>query len=168
MGFGHNAVLSVAPQVIDAIQTGKLEHIFLVGGCDGNEPQRKYYSKLYEHMPSSTMVLTLGCGKFRIFDQDFGTLPGTDLPRLLDMGQCEWGGGGREGRVGVTRAGACRSSVVALPSAALCAAPPAYPTPVCADPTSPPRPPLSPAPQATTRTAPWWWPRSWPRCSRRT
>ncbi len=56
--------------------------------CDGSEPQRKYYSKLYEHMPNTTMVLTLGCGKFRIFDQDFGTLPGTDLPRLLDMGQC--------------------------------------------------------------------------------
>jgi hydroxylamine reductase (hybrid-cluster protein) len=32
VGFGHNAVLSVAPQVVDAIQTGKLEHIFLVGG----------------------------------------------------------------------------------------------------------------------------------------
>ena len=30
----------------------------------------------------------MGCGKFRIFDQDFGTLPGTHLPRLLDMGQC--------------------------------------------------------------------------------
>ena len=33
-------------------------------------------------------LLTLGCGKFRIYDQDFGTLPGTQLPRLLDMGQC--------------------------------------------------------------------------------
>ena len=89
MGFGHKAVLSVAPQVIQAIQEKRLEHIFLVGGCDGSEPQRKYYSKLYQYMPTNTMVLTLGCGKFRIFDQDFGTLPGTDLPRLLDMGQCE-------------------------------------------------------------------------------
>ncbi|GLC35355.1 hypothetical protein PLESTB_000573600 [Pleodorina starrii] len=88
VGFGHNAVLSVAPQVIDAIQSGRLEHIFLVGGCDGSEPQRKYYSKLYQYMPTNTMVLTLGCGKFRIFDQDFGNLPGTNIPRLLDMGQC--------------------------------------------------------------------------------
>lgn len=30
----------------------------------------------------------LPAGKFRIFDQDFGMLPGTGLPRLLDMGQC--------------------------------------------------------------------------------
>lgn len=88
VGFGHNAVLSVAPQVIDAIQTKKLEHIFLVGGCDGSEPQRKYYSRLSKLMPENTMVLTLGCGKFRIFDQDFGIIPGTGLPRLLDMGQC--------------------------------------------------------------------------------
>lgn len=88
VGFGHHAVLGVADQVIDAIKTKKLEHIFLVGGCDGSEPQRKYYAKLYQYMPQNTMVLTLGCGKFRIFDQDFGMLPGTQLPRLLDMGQC--------------------------------------------------------------------------------
>ncbi|KAG2432517.1 hypothetical protein HXX76_008862 [Chlamydomonas incerta] len=88
VGFGHKTVLSVAPQLVEAIQEKRLEHIFLVGGCDGSEPQRKYYSKLYQFMPTNTMVLTLGCGKFRIFDQDFGTLPGTDLPRLLDMGQC--------------------------------------------------------------------------------
>lgn len=56
--------------------------------CDGSEPQRKYYDKLARLMPTNTMVLTMGCGKFRIFDQDFGNLPGTDLPRLMDMGQC--------------------------------------------------------------------------------
>ena len=32
VGFGHNAVLGAAPQVIDAVNTGKLKHIFLVGG----------------------------------------------------------------------------------------------------------------------------------------
>ncbi|WIA21344.1 hypothetical protein OEZ85_000570 [Tetradesmus obliquus] len=88
VGFGHDVVLSVAGQVVDAVKTGKLEHIFVIGGCDGSEPQRKYYDKLARLMPTNTMVLTLGCGKFRIFDQDFGMLPGTGLPRLLDMGQC--------------------------------------------------------------------------------
>jgi hypothetical protein len=33
-------------------------------------------------------LLTLGCGKFRLINQEFGNLPGTGLPRLLDMGQC--------------------------------------------------------------------------------
>lgn len=88
VGFGHDAVLGVAGAVVDAVKTGKLEHIFVIGGCDGSEPQRKYYDKLARLMPLNTMVLTLGCGKFRIFDQDFGALPGTQLPRLLDMGQC--------------------------------------------------------------------------------
>jgi hydroxylamine reductase len=36
VGFGHTSTLSVAGAVIDAIKAGKLEHIFLVGGCDGN------------------------------------------------------------------------------------------------------------------------------------
>ncbi len=40
------------------------------------------------NLPSDTMLLTLGCGKFRFNAHDFGTLPGTQLPRLLDMGQC--------------------------------------------------------------------------------
>ena len=31
-------------------------------------------------------MLTLGCGKFRIRDHDYGTVAG--LPRFLDMGQC--------------------------------------------------------------------------------
>jgi len=88
VGFGHHAVLGAAGQVVDAVKTGKLSHIFLVGGCDGHEPQRTYYSRLAQVLPKDTMLLTLGCGKFRVFDQDFGTLPGTQLPRLLDMGQC--------------------------------------------------------------------------------
>ena len=37
-------------------------------------------------LPEDSVVLTLGCGKFRVIDQDLGTVAG--LPRLLDMGQC--------------------------------------------------------------------------------
>lgn len=87
-GFGHNAVLGVAGQVVDAVKTGKLSHIFLIGGCDGSEPTRKYFGKSADATPDDTMVLTLGCGKFRFYDHDFGMLGDTGLPRLLDMGQC--------------------------------------------------------------------------------
>lgn len=69
VGFGKDALLAAAPQVLDAIKEGKLQHLFLVGGCDGSEPQRRYYSKLSEGMPKDTMVLTLGCAKFRLLDQ---------------------------------------------------------------------------------------------------
>ena len=36
--------------------------------------------------PADTIVLTLACGKYRFNDLDLGNLG--DLPRLLDMGQC--------------------------------------------------------------------------------
>ncbi len=32
VGFGHQAVLGVAGAVVDAVKSGKLEHIFVIGG----------------------------------------------------------------------------------------------------------------------------------------
>ncbi|PSC68490.1 hydroxylamine reductase [Micractinium conductrix] len=87
-GFARNAVLGVAGEVVKAVQEGNLKHIFLVGGCDGHEPERKYFTAVADKTPKDTLLLTLGCGKFRFYDHDFGMLPNTQLPRLLDMGQC--------------------------------------------------------------------------------
>ena len=85
-GFAHNAVLSVADKVIDAVKTGALRHIFLVGGCDGARRGRSYYTDFVKATPSDTAVLTLACGKYRFNDLDLGTIGG--LPRIMDMGQC--------------------------------------------------------------------------------
>ena len=41
-GFGHNAVLSVAGTVVDAVKAGAIRHFFLIGGCDGARPGRNY------------------------------------------------------------------------------------------------------------------------------
>ena len=87
-GFGHGTVLSVAPQVIQAVKDGKIRHFFLVGGCDGARTGRNYYTELVEQTPSDTVILTLACGKYRFNDLDLGLVPGTELPRLMDMGQC--------------------------------------------------------------------------------
>ena len=86
VGFARNTILSVADKVVDAVKTKKLRHIFLVGGCDGAKPGRNYYTEFVEKTPDDTIILTLACGKFRFFDKDLGTLG--DLPRLLDVGQC--------------------------------------------------------------------------------
>lgn len=86
-GFGANAILGAAGMVVDAIKAGELSHIFVIGGCDGPEPSRKYYTEVVKALPQDTMVLTLGCGKFRFYDQELGALP-NGLPRLLDLGQC--------------------------------------------------------------------------------
>jgi hydroxylamine reductase len=86
VGFGHHAVLGLADTVIDAVKQGAIKRFVLIGGCDGAEVGRNYYTELAETMPKDWVVLTLGCGKFRVIDSDLGDIGG--IPRLLDMGQC--------------------------------------------------------------------------------
>ncbi|HEY3332666.1 MAG TPA: hydroxylamine reductase [Capsulimonadaceae bacterium] len=86
VGFGHNAVLGVAGQVIEAVKSGAIRRFFLIGGCDGAKPGRDYFTQLADSVPDDCMILTLACGKYRFNKHDFGTVAG--LPRLLDIGQC--------------------------------------------------------------------------------
>lgn len=86
VGFGHKAVLSVADKVIEAVKAGKIKHFFLIGGCDGAEFSRNYFTDVAEQVPSDCVILTLGCGKYRFNDIEFGDIDG--IPRLLDLGQC--------------------------------------------------------------------------------
>ncbi|MEJ2229184.1 MAG: hydroxylamine reductase [Alphaproteobacteria bacterium] len=86
IGFARDTVLSVADKVVDAVKSGAIRHFFLIGGCDGAAPGRNYYTDFAEQAPSDTIILTLGCAKYRFNKHDFGTIGG--LPRLLDIGQC--------------------------------------------------------------------------------
>jgi hydroxylamine reductase len=111
VGFGHEAVLGVAGQVVEAVKSGAIRHFFLVGGCDGAERGRNYYTDLAESLPSDTMLLTLACGKYRFNKHDFGTVAG--LPRLLDIGQCNDAYSAVQ--IAVALAGAFNCSVNELP-----------------------------------------------------
>ncbi|MDR1577351.1 MAG: hydroxylamine reductase [Deltaproteobacteria bacterium] len=86
VGWGWSAVLSAAGQIKELVTSGRLRRFLLVGGCDGHGQGRAYYRDLVAQAPSDTVILTLGCGKFRFFDQKLGDLDG--VPRLLDLGQC--------------------------------------------------------------------------------
>ncbi|MBB5374146.1 hydroxylamine reductase [Acidocella aromatica] len=86
VGFARDTVLGVAGTVVDAVKSGAIKHFFLIGGCDGAAPGRNYYTDFADHAPKDSVVLTLGCGKYRFNKHDFGTIGG--LPRLLDIGQC--------------------------------------------------------------------------------
>ncbi len=86
VGFGHDAVMSVAGPVIDAVKSGAIKHFFLIGGCDGAKPGRNYYTEFAEQVPKDCVILTLACGKYRFNKLDFGDIGG--IPRLLDVGQC--------------------------------------------------------------------------------
>jgi hydroxylamine reductase len=86
VGFGRNAVLTVADKVIQNVKDGHIKRFLLVGGCDGAKSARGYYTELVEKAPKDTVILTLACGKFRFFDKDLGAI--NEIPRLLDIGQC--------------------------------------------------------------------------------
>jgi hydroxylamine reductase len=86
VGFGHDAVLSVADKVVDAVKSGAIRHFFLIGGCDGAKPGRNYYTEFAQAVPQDCVILTLACGKYRFNKLDFGDIGG--IPRLLDIGQC--------------------------------------------------------------------------------
>lgn len=86
VGFGHHATLSYADQIVNAVKSGELRHIFLIGGCDGARPGRNYYTEFAKMVPNDCIILTLACGKYRFNKLEFGEVAG--LPRLLDVGQC--------------------------------------------------------------------------------
>ncbi|KAL4223876.1 hypothetical protein ACF0H5_017340 [Mactra antiquata] len=88
VGFGREVILQHAEQVLQAVQNGDLRRICVIGGCDGSEHKRNYFTNLASSLPTQTLILTLGCAKYRINHLDFGTLGDTGIPRLLDMGQC--------------------------------------------------------------------------------
>ena len=85
-GFGRQTVLDSAPDILANVKAGAISHFFLVGGCDGANPGRNYYTDFVKQTPADSLVLTLACGKFRFNDQDLGAIG--DFPRILDMGQC--------------------------------------------------------------------------------
>lgn len=86
IGFARNALMQAAPAVIDKVKAGEISHFFLVGGCDGDRAERAYYTEFAKAIPQDSLLLTLGCGKYKFNKLDFGDIGG--IPRLLDVGQC--------------------------------------------------------------------------------
>lgn len=85
-GFARDAVLSVADTVIQAVKGGAIKRFLLIGGCDGAAPGRNYYTEVADNAPDDTVLMTLGCNKYRFNTHEFGDIAG--IPRLLDLGQC--------------------------------------------------------------------------------
>lgn len=105
IGFHHSVILGLADQVIAAVKSGEIKKFFVIGGCDGAELGRNYYTKLAQQAPQESVILTLGCGKYRIRNHDYGTVAG--LPRFLDMGQCNDAYGAVQVALGLAKAFNC-------------------------------------------------------------
>jgi hydroxylamine reductase len=105
--IGHHGrfLLDAAPTIVEAVKEGQISRFFVIGGCDGAEPGRNYFSEYARATPDDSFVLTLGCGKYRIRDHDFGEHLG--LPRLLDLGQCNDAHGAIQVALGLAKAFDC-------------------------------------------------------------
>ena len=85
-GFSKSVILSLADKIKELVESGRIRHFFVVGGCDAPMKKNEYYRKFVQMLPKNTIVITLACGKFRINDLDLGDIDG--VPRLIDIGQC--------------------------------------------------------------------------------
>ncbi len=85
-GFAHNAVLSLADKIVEAVKAGKIKRFFVMAGCDGRMKSREYYTEFAKKLPADTVILTAGCAKYRYNKLDLGDIGG--IPRVLDAGQC--------------------------------------------------------------------------------
>ncbi len=85
-GFAHNQVLALADKVVDAVKSGAIKRFVVMGGCDGRQKGRSYFTEVAEALPSDTVILTAGCAKYRYNKLKLGDIGG--IPRVLDAGQC--------------------------------------------------------------------------------
>ena len=90
IGFAHHTVLSLAGTIVEAVKKGAIKHFFFIGGCDGSETERSYFTDFAKAVPSDCLILTAGCGKYRVNCLELGAIEfqGVKIPRLLDCGQC--------------------------------------------------------------------------------
>lgn len=110
-GFHHETVLSIAPQIIDAVKAGKIKRFFVIAGCDKPGKGGDYYRELALSVPADCVIITTSCGKYRFNDHDFGTIDG--IPRYIDLGQCN--NSGSAVKIAVALAEAFDCSVNDLP-----------------------------------------------------
>lgn len=85
-GFAHNQVIALADKVVDAVKSGAIKQFYVMGGCDGRQKGRSYYTEFAEALDPNTVILTAGCAKFRYNKLNLGDIGG--IPRVLDAGQC--------------------------------------------------------------------------------
>ena len=112
-GHHYKTILGLAPQILDAVKTGKISQFFVIAGCDAPGRGGEYYRELASSLPNDCVILTSSCGKFRFNDIDFGTVADTSIPRYLDLGQCNDSNGAVH--IALALAGALGVSVHELP-----------------------------------------------------
>ena len=103
-GHHYKTILSMADEILSAVKDGKIRKFFVIAGCDAPGKGRDYYRQLAVSLPKDCVILTSSCGKFRFNDVDFGFIEGTNIPRYLDLGQCNDSNGATEIAMALSKA----------------------------------------------------------------
>lgn len=85
-GFAHNQVFQLLDKVVEEVKKGNIKKFVVMGGCDGRNKKREYYTEFAKNLPKDTVILTAGCAKYRYNKLNLGDING--IPRVLDAGQC--------------------------------------------------------------------------------
>lgn len=85
-GFGKKSLQTLGYKVAGAMADGDINHIFVIGGCDGFGEDRQFFTDILRRIPVDSVVLTYGCCKFRFNDIENNEIGG--VPRIVDAGQC--------------------------------------------------------------------------------
>ena len=85
-GFAHNQVLTLASQIVEAVNSGAIKKFVVMAGCDGRANSRNYYTDFARALPKDAVILTAGCAKYKYNKLNLGDING--IPRVLDAGQC--------------------------------------------------------------------------------
>ncbi len=85
-GFAHAQLEKLADTIVDAVKKGAIKRFVVMGGCDGRQSARSYFTEVAQELPKDSVILTAGCAKYRYNKLDLGTIDG--IPRVLDAGQC--------------------------------------------------------------------------------
>ncbi len=85
-GFSHHAVAPLIGKIVDLVRAGKIKKFVVMGGCDGRDQRRVYFSDLARALSGDVVILSAGCAKYRFIKMNLGTIDG--IPRVLDAGQC--------------------------------------------------------------------------------
>ena len=85
-GFAHHQVLSLANEIVEAVNKGEIKKFVVMAGCDGRSKERNYYTDFAKDLPNDAVILTAGCAKYKYNKLNLGDIQG--IPRVLDAGQC--------------------------------------------------------------------------------
>lgn len=86
IGFAHDQILALADKVVEAVKSGAIKRFVVMGGCDGRNKDRDYFTEVAKALPKDHVILTAGCAKYRYNKLPLGDIGG--IPRVLDAGQC--------------------------------------------------------------------------------